>query len=169
MLHIILTLFSLQVFASAPISPELRTCFTNYFNRSGFEYSAQQRLIIGQGQRAFDSRIRQSLMTARPADYTKHTQATRSVDEARRFSLREAQYLPTIQRETLEANALRNMTGYTREVNGTLYKYVKFDKSIGFDQGQETQWLRVELSNGFYHGHPITGRRLREQCSECIP
>lgn len=61
------------------------------------------------------------------------------------------------------------MKGYTRELNGTIYKYVKFKKPIGYDGGQETEWLRVELSNGFYHGHPITGKRLREQCEECIP
>lgn len=165
MLYLITFLFSL---ASFSMSEQMQKCMSGVFDRSGFTKLEQRQLVVGQGTGAYRQRIRTFLANAKPAVYTKHTKA-RNIVEAREFSKREAQYLPGLVREKIEARALRTDTpGVFREKRGTLYKYVKLERPVGYDSGELTHYMRVELSHsGEYHGHPMSLARIRTDCPEC--
>ena len=110
-----------------------------------------------------------------PGAYDKHVKA-KTIQEAIDLSgkgLEHAQYLPGIDRVSLEKHALVEMKGYYKSFSqggkkGTINKFVKFQDDIGFEGGKGTKWLRVEWSSGVYHGHPIGLKRLAEQCPDCI-
>lgn len=40
--------------------------------------------------------------------------------------------------------------------NGKPWKVKDMGKIIGASEGKESQWVRVELSGGTIHGHPIS-------------
>lgn len=166
MLSIVAFFISLSAFS---LSAELRSCMGRILDRSGLEYSQQHRLQVGQGQRAIDRRIRGFIHNARPAEYQKHTKAS-SVEEARSMSVREAQYLPGV-RLSVERRALNPAypaLGF-QEGSGRMFKYVEFPDVVGFDGGQPTRFMRVELSpTGEFHGHPMSLQRVRSACSSCV-
>jgi len=150
------------------VTDNMRSCMSNLFNRSGMSNQEQEFLRRSQGQSALDRQYRGFLQRARPAVYDKHTKA-RNVSEARTMSQRgAAQFMPGLIRERIEARALRELPGVYKSHSGAVYKYVKFDKSVGFDSGRETSWMRVEVSaSGEFHGHPMIPPRLYQQCPEC--
>lgn len=181
MLHKIILLL-LLVFTQATnakvVSEELQKCMTQALLTSHHTKNSLNAKRIGQGDTAIDKEFRVLMDHSVPAPYTKHTRA-HSIQEAREMSRGKngtAQYLPGVQREHLERAALLNRDGVYRHFGdenaggkgGTFYKYVKFDKVIGFEGGNETQWMRVEWSSGQYHGHPISLERLHAQCASCL-
>ncbi|WP_010299798.1 hypothetical protein [Candidatus Odyssella thessalonicensis] len=104
----------------------------------------------------------QRIKNAKPADYIKHTKA-RTAEEAKRMSEtgeRNAQYLPNFNRIELEQRGLRNGTLIKRDQSkGADYYICQFNEVIGYNNGQATQWIRVELTKTGkpeYHGHPIS-------------
>jgi len=107
--------------------------------------------------------IRTLIETARPSEHGfKHTSA-RTVAEAREKSFQIAQYLPGLNHLLIERTAMRSQTGeWFAHGNTTLYKFVRLDKPVGFDQGEETRWIRVEISSGVFHGHPMSVARVRK-------
>lgn len=165
-----------QLFSFANPTPALRECMTNVLINRGHTPSSLGSKRIATGEASLSKEFRQHMANSVPGNYDKHIKA-KTVDEAIKLSgkgLEHAQYMPGINRVKLEKHALVNMKGFYKSFNeggkkGTIYKYVKFQDDIGFDGGKGTQWLRVEWSSGSYHGHPISPKRLLEQCSDCIP
>lgn len=64
-----------------------------------------------------------------------------------------AKYKPGIDIEALERMVWEKGTPVT---NGKIRKYMEFDDIIGASAGAETKYMRVEMSGGTIHGHPIT-------------
>lgn len=89
----------------------------------------------------------------------KHLQAS-TVDEAIEFSSNggNAQYLPELSNGGLEMMALQK--GFVIEHGGGYHAFAEFDQTIGYDNGEETSWIRAELTSGTYHGHPMSESRL---------
>jgi hypothetical protein len=174
---IFITLFSSRQILSKVTSDEFEHCLTQALLTSHHTRGSLEAKKIGQGQAALDKEFRVLMNKSTAAPYVKHTKA-RTIEEAKELSKGKdgiAQYLPGVHRESLERSALLNKDGFYKHFgekdksakNGTYYKYVHFDKPIGFDGGVETHWLRVEWSSGQYHGHPISNQRIHTQCSEC--
>ena len=44
----------------------------------------------------------------------------------------------------------------------TLYKVYAAERAVGASEGEESRWVRVEDTNGDFHGHPISQRRYEE-------
>lgn len=92
------------------------------------------------------------------AEYTvhghKHLKASTEA-EAMAFSRGggAAQYLPEVSNSGLEKIALQK--GYVVERGGGYYAYIQFDRTIGYNNGNATTWIRAELSGDAYHGHPV--------------
>ncbi len=91
----------------------------------------------------------------------KHVKA-KTPEEAKRFSMtgkKAAQYLPDVNNKALEKEAL--LKGHIID-NGNNNYYFIYDagKTVGYDLGTPTSWIRAEFSGGEYHGHPIAGSRL---------
>jgi hypothetical protein len=97
------------------------------------------------------------------AGYDKHMQA-RTAAEAREMSTPTdqdpnpaSQYLPDLDVQALELEALRNgqvIRGDPNDPNSGVH--VKYDagRVIGYDGGEPVSTMRAELSGGAYHGHP---------------
>lgn len=94
----------------------------------------------------------------------KHIKA-KSIEDAKRFSVREAQYLPSTNVKVIEKDAMlaAMKNGYLlKRDGGTYYFFHRFDEVIGYDGGRATNWVRVELTSGkVYHGHPMSIERVR--------
>ncbi len=169
---VIFSIFSLPAWS---LSPGYQKCVTNVLLNSGHTPHSLEFKRITQGQSALDKEFRGKLINASPAVYDKHIKA-KSIPEAVKLSStgkEAAQYLPGLNRIKIEKDALLNRVGiYKNFVEGgkqsTIYKFVKFDDVVGFDQGKSTQWIRVEYSSGTFHGHPIELSRLKIQCPECL-
>lgn len=174
MLYTLVFLFSALVFADP--SPALKECMTNVLINRGHTPSSIETKRIANGEASIAKEFRQHMANSTPGNYDKHIKA-KTIDEAIKLSskgLEHAQYMPGINRVNLEKHALVKMKGHYKAFTeggkkGTIYKFVKFQDDIGFDGGKGTKWLRVEWSSGSYHGHPISPKRLLEQCSDCIP
>jgi hypothetical protein len=69
-----------------------------------------------------------------------------------------AQYLPGLSNKGLEKIALEK--GFIMEHGGGYHAYIRFDRTVGYDGGKATSWIRAELSGGVYHGHPMAESRL---------
>lgn len=101
----------------------------------------------------------------------KHLKA-KTIDEAKLFSetgRKHAQYLPGVNNKVLEKKAL--MHGDIVDLDkGARYFIYDTGKTIGYDMGKPTSYIRAELtSGGVYHGHPIGGQRLQEYLDIAIP
>ena len=64
-----------------------------------------------------------------------------------------AKYLPNTDIKSLEMNAWKTGTPVT---NGKPWVVKKFDHIIGASEGKETVYVRIEISAGTIHGHPIS-------------
>lgn len=174
MLYSLILFFHVVAFAALP-SPAMKECITNVLINRGHSYSSLEMKRIGQGEAALSKEFRQHMANAKPGNYDKHIKA-KTVDEAIKLSgkgLEHAQYIPGFNRVALEKHALVKMKGFYKAFNeggkkSTIYKYVQFQDDIGFDGGKGTKWMRVEWSSGAYHGHPISPKRVAEQCKECF-
>ncbi|ECE6549191.1 TPA: RHS repeat-associated core domain-containing protein, partial [Salmonella bongori] len=74
-----------------------------------------------------------------------------------------AKYMHDIDIKTLEYDVFNTGMPAT---NGKPWKVKNIGKVIGASEGKESQWMRVELSGGTIHGHPISideFRRLTTQ------
>ncbi|HEY8503913.1 MAG TPA: SEC-C metal-binding domain-containing protein, partial [Gemmataceae bacterium] len=90
----------------------------------------------------------------------KHLKATTEA-EAISFSAGKkapAQYLPGIGNKGLEKIALEK--GYIMEHGGGYHAFIRFERTVGYDGGKATSWIRAELSGGRYHGYPMHESRL---------
>ena len=56
-------------------------------------------------------------------------------------------------------------SGRMQEHGGATYFFHKFDFIVGYDRGETTNRLRVELSGGEYHGHPMGIERVKKYVS----
>lgn len=91
----------------------------------------------------------------------KHMQA-KTIEQAKAFSYKAAQYLPTVNSQGIERLALQSGEGvFVKHGNATIYKLYRLEAPIGYDQGNLTRWVRVEYSSGSFHGHPISLERVR--------
>ena len=61
--------------------------------------------------------------------------------------------------ELLERYVWQNGTAAT---NGKNFKVMAFDYVIGANEGQEVKWMRVEMTSGTIHGHPISLQEYRK-------
>lgn len=153
-----------------------RASLSEVMDGAGFSLSSQQQMARVHGQAAVDREYRRFLMQSRPAVYTKHVGAD-TVDEAIAISSGragssqtrgQAQFMPGLIREHVEARALREMPGVFQPHGGSVFKYVKFDNVVGYDRGRPTQWMRVEVtSSGDFHGHPMGADRVSQNCQGC--
>ncbi|HDK7166212.1 TPA: hypothetical protein PTV44_000014 [Clostridium botulinum] len=64
-----------------------------------------------------------------------------------------AKYNPGTDIEKLERMAWEKGTSVT---NGRTWKVMEFDDVIGASAGAEIKYMRIEMSGGTIHGHPIT-------------
>ncbi|MBV4455826.1 MULTISPECIES: hypothetical protein [Pseudomonas] len=69
-----------------------------------------------------------------------------------------AKYRPGIAIEKIEREAYKNGTP---TANGRPWKVMEFPYCIGASQGRLSRWVRVELSSGAIHGHPISEQEFR--------
>ncbi|MCY9517913.1 hypothetical protein [Paenibacillus apiarius] len=101
----------------------------------------------------------------------KHIKA-KTEDEAIRFSEtgdKNAQYLPTIKNKVLEREALQKGLIFQDRKKGAIYFFYNVGKKVGYDLGDETTWIRAELtSGGVYHGHPISSKRLSKYIDKAL-
>jgi hypothetical protein len=114
--------------------------------------------------------LRTYVDNAKPSEHGyKHTAAhTRA--EAKAMSIRAAQYLPGLNHIQIERAAIRSEKDeWIAHGNETLFKFERLDKVVGYDQGQETRWIRVEISSGYFHGHPISLSRVRKYVKDAQP
>jgi len=70
-----------------------------------------------------------------------------------------AKYLPGTDIEALERHAFANGQDVN---NGKPWKVIDMGKTIGANDGKETQYMRVELSANTIHGHPISEESFRK-------
>lgn len=173
MLYMMALLISFSAFCE--ITPKLRDCMTRMFDRGGWDKAQQEHYRQWRGgQGAVDKKIRSFLANAKPAAQKKHDIA-KSIKEAIDLStypqsqkkaqnqMSRAQYTPGLNREKIERRALNPETpGFIKEDKGTMYKYVRFKNTVGYDGGTETKFMRVEISaSGEFHGHPMSIDRVR--------
>ncbi|MCW6111095.1 hypothetical protein [Clostridium sporogenes] len=64
-----------------------------------------------------------------------------------------AKYNPGTDIQKLERMAWEKGTSVT---NGRIWKVMEFDDVIGASAGAEIKYMRIEMSGGTIHGHPIT-------------
>lgn len=69
-----------------------------------------------------------------------------------------AKYLPGTDVESLERMVWEKGTLVN---NARGWKVMEFDEIIGASGGKETRYVRVEMSSGTIHGHPITEEEYR--------
>jgi hypothetical protein len=107
---------------------------------------------------------RKKILNATPADCDKHTKALtteKAILLSSTGSKPPAQYMPGINNHELERQALRHGIKVEDPSKGATYYYYKSAKPIGYDGGEETQWIRAELTSGnVFHGHPVNDNRL---------
>lgn len=113
--------------------------------------------------------LRRKIGQADFPNYTKHIEA-KTYEDAKKFSINgEAQFLPSLHKnlkhlykEGIE-NAINN--GLFLKDGGKWYFFHKFETPIGFNEGKETKWIRIELTNNNapdIHGHPTTLEVVRK-------
>lgn len=69
-----------------------------------------------------------------------------------------AKYRPGIAIEMLEREVYKNGKPTT---NGKPWKVMEFPHCIGASHGKLSCWVRIELSAGVIHGHPISEQEFR--------
>lgn len=115
-------------------------------------------------------KLRSEIYNVSPAEYTKHIKA-KTVEDARKMSMNggNAQYLPGINNNAIEKQALMKGNIVKYKDKGVTYYIYNAGEIIGYDSGIATSWIRAELSSGFYHGHPIAGERLANYLRDAMP
>ncbi|MBN2910866.1 hypothetical protein JQC72_15305 [Polycladomyces sp. WAk] len=129
----------------------------------GWSGDQARRDRVAHGGYFMSKEFRKRIANAKPAPYDKHTDA-RTVDEAKRFSYKHAQFLPNVDRKKLEKEALMKAE-YVFVKNGVAYFFYDTGKIVGYDNGEPTTWIRAELPIGDrskpeYHGHPMSKKRV---------
>lgn len=116
---------------------------------------AMEKDRIAHGGYNVRKRISQIVKEANFAAYPKHIKAT-TVEQAQKLSQKVAQYIPGIKVSALERKALdKGILVKFDDGAKKVWKIFKNDSPVGFNNGQKTNWMRVEVSSGHYHGHPI--------------
>jgi hypothetical protein len=119
-------------------------------------------------RKEFRKRIEEAEWT--PHGY-KHKKA-KTVEEAKEKSMKgkrpPAQYLPGIDNEKLEREALRKAEYiYVDKDKNVVYFFYDTRRPVGYDGGDETTWIRAELrkdeNTPVLHGHPISVKRLENE------
>ncbi|MEJ7618350.1 MAG: hypothetical protein WKF30_15610 [Pyrinomonadaceae bacterium] len=80
-----------------------------------------------------------------------------------------AQHIPGVDTKVLEKQAiwaaLRNAQVFKEPDKAAYYFFYKCDQVIGYNEGQPTRWLRVEVTASWtpvYHGHPANLKQVRK-------
>jgi tRNA(Ile)-lysidine synthase TilS/MesJ len=114
--------------------------------------------------------IRTLIEKAQPSEHGFKHASTKTMKEAQQKSFQAAQYFPNVNHIAIERSVLRSSGGeWFTHSKATLYKLERLDQPIGFDQGEPTRWIRVELSGGIFHGHPISISRVRKYLKDAEP
>ncbi|MFL5430447.1 MAG: hypothetical protein ACJ79M_12595 [Myxococcales bacterium] len=71
----------------------------------------------------------------------------------------DSRYFPGIDVAAVEREAASHGTVVPSGKEATMYKVFRFDAPIGASQGAETDCVRVESTNGDFHGFPIAHGR----------
>jgi len=79
-----------------------------------------------------------------------------------------ALYLPATNVEEIEKEAAADGTFVSSGKPATFYKVHAFDHDIGASNGALSRWIRVESTNGGFHGHPIPESRYIRMLTKAI-
>lgn len=116
---------------------------------------------ISHGSWNIRKQVRRKIHEARFSDHGKKHLKARTEGDAKKFSNKAAQYMPGTNSAGLERKALLKGLWIQRP-NGALWSIYKFDKPVGYDGGQPTNWIRAEVSSGTFHGHPMSEQRVKK-------
>jgi RHS repeat-associated protein len=100
--------------------------------------------------------LRRKIHQAKWSDHGRKHMKARSAEEAKLFSStgkKQAQYLPEVNNKALEKTAIERGI-VTREGGNGFHAYYRSEGVVGYDRGMPTRWIRAEISNDTYHGHP---------------
>lgn len=79
----------------------------------------------------------------------------------------ESSYFPGIVQATRDwiefersAAKLATKNGLVEEIGNGHRFYYKFEVPIGYSNGKETKWIKIELTSGTMHSYPISEKEL---------
>ncbi len=118
--------------------------------------------------------------TSSSAPYIKHTMA-KCKTQAQNISKKEAQYwdMSKCESNVAQVTAFRNRLekeglnkGYKVDLGdnkGSHYYIYDAGRNIGFNEGKETQYMRIEVSStNEFHGHPISKQRYESYMKKAV-
>ncbi len=71
---------------------------------------------------------------------------------------RDSRYFADVDVEAIERVAAQSGAPVPSPKPATTYKVCEFAEIVGASEGLPSRWLRVESTNGVFHGHPISRR-----------
>jgi len=78
-------------------------------------------------------------------------------------------YYPTIQSREVEERVLHEGVYVRSRKPATIYKVKQFDQDVGASSGLPSRWVKIEITNGQYHGRPITQVEFDRLMKQPIP
>src|SRR6267143_4141077 len=106
--------------------------------------------------------------------YTKHvTPATyrdRPREQIDRMTINsDSRYYTDYQPQDLERNVLDHGIYVRSPKAHKVFKVHEFPDHVGASNGQPSRWVKVEVTNGEYHGRPITREQYARWAAQQIP
>ena len=81
----------------------------------------------------------------------------------------DSRYYPQCQQRDIEESVLREGTYVRSPKPNTIYKVHEFPSDIGASNGQPSRWVKVESTNGEFHGRPIAEIEYRRFMNRIVP
>jgi hypothetical protein len=81
----------------------------------------------------------------------------------------DSRYYPQHQPSELEAQVVGIGLYVYSPKRHTIYKVLEFAAHIGASKGTPSRWVKVEVTNGEYHGRPITSEEYARFVGSQIP
>lgn len=81
----------------------------------------------------------------------------------------DSRYYPTSDQRSVEDVVLRDGTYARTAKPNTIYKVNEFPMDVGASDGRPSRWVKVESTNGEYHGRPISEQEYRKLMNRVIP
>ena len=78
-------------------------------------------------------------------------------------------YYPQHDPKTIEETVLREGEYVRSPKSQTVYKVNEFDSVVGASKGLPSKWVKVESTNGEFHGRPIAEDEYRRFKTRIIP
>ena len=97
-----------------------------------------------------------------------HRSRTRSEIEALTRNA-DSRYYPESNPAAIEEQVVRGGLYVRCRKPNTIYKVHEFGDEIGASNGTSSRWVKVECTNGEYHGRPISADEYRKHMSQRIP